>query len=510
MATNTVDKGANEVRVDDVITCNACGESIASASSVRKIACGHIFHKACLDRAIKTRPFCPICDTRIVTESGTSSAAPVKTRSQAKQANNPVSLATGPAQNVGSADMTGNAANVAQTQGITQLVTDLVSAQQAQFMADFSAQMSQIIERQIASSFAALGVSNSPDGPSRQRQTSPQQMQTLPVVENRTFRELFGITPHIDQPGGSQNRHPPSNAQAVLNTSSYGSSSSSDLTSRPDKVLQIISNWKLKFNGGQNGISVDNFIYRVEALTAQTLQGNYDLLCGNASSLFDGKVNDWFWRYHRSVNCIRWQDLCRALREQYQDSRTDVDLRELIRERKQKPNESFDSFYDSIVSLTDRLRTPLSDGLLVEILRRNLLPEIQHEILNIEIRSLQHLRDTCRRREFFMQDMRRRHGLAISKPVPIPKRLSELDADENVVLTDPPDEISAINFVCWNCGQGGHRYQDCLEERTIFCYGCGAPNTYRPNCAKCASKNGRFCAQTSAHTSSRAQTAEIE
>lgn len=63
--------------------------------------------------------------------------------------------------------------------------------------------------------------------------------------------------------------------------------------------------------------------------------------------------------------------MCRALREQYTDSRTDVDIRELIRDRKQKPNESSDTFYKSIVALTDKLKTPLRDEMLVEIIRRN-------------------------------------------------------------------------------------------------------------------------------------------
>lgn len=44
---------------------------------------------------------------------------------------------------------------------------------------------------------------------------------------------------------------------------------------------------------------------------------------------------------------------------------------ELIRDRKQKPNESSDTFYKSIVALTDKLKTPLRDEMLVEIIRRN-------------------------------------------------------------------------------------------------------------------------------------------
>lgn len=38
---------------------------------------------------------------------------------------------------------------------------------------------------------------------------------------------------------------------------------------------------------------------------------------------------------------------------------------------------------------------------------------------------------------------------------------------------------------CWNCDEFGHHWQDCIQIRTIFCYGCGLKNVYKPNCAKC-------------------------
>lgn len=479
-------------------SCNACGEPISSASTLQKIACNHVFHRACLDVCVKSRPFCPICNARISVEAQTPSTTQVRTRAQSR---NTTSTTTSDTSNITQANMNVPENSVVSdnvsNERIQGIVTEIVSSQ----LSAFSAQMTQLIEQNITASMSRLMSSTSPRNQPLRTVTSPQQMQTLPAVEDRTFRELFGITPNNEQQNSASNRPHLNNLNQGLNMSGYGTNASSDLQTRPDKVLQIMSNWKLKFNGGQNGLSVDNFIYRIEALTAQTLQGNFDLLCGNASSLFDGKANDWFWRYHRSVNSIRWNDLCRALREQYQDSRTDIDLRELIRERKQKPGESFDNFYEAIVALTDRLKIPLSDETLVEILRRNLLPEIQHEILNIEIKSLQFLRDTCRRREFFMQDMRRRHGFASAKTLPAMKRVSELDIEESEILeseTSKSDEVFALSLICWNCKKNGHRYQDCLSERTIFCYGCGASDTYKPNCPKCSPKNQRANAPKSA------------
>lgn len=197
-----------------------------------------------------------------------------------------------------------------------------------------------------------------------------------------------------------------------------------------------------------------------------------------------------------------WNDLCRALRQQYGDFRSeDDDIRQLIRDRQQKPGESFDNFYESVVELTDRLKEPLSNAMLAEILRRNLLPEIQFELLNLKISSLQELRDICRRRELFLQDVRRKHGSGFSKNAPVSKRVFELDevvaGDDSVSVSDVSEEIASISLRCWNCHESGHRYQECLADRTIFCYGCGTPDIYKPNCRRCNPKNCKSIAPTS-------------
>lgn len=261
----------------------------------------------------------------------------------------------------------------------------------------------------------------------------------------------------------------------------------------------------MKFSGDLRGMSVDNFIYRVEALTNQTLNSNFDLLCDHISTLFDGKANDWFWRYHQSAQTIKWPQLREALRKQYKDTRTDIDLREMIRDRKQKYNENFDTFYEAVIEISDRLSEPLSEKILVEILRRNLLPEIQHEILILKVKSVSELRDICRRREFFLQDIRTKQNLPKTFPF-VKKQIHEIEED-----SFPEEEnVSGISLVCWNCRKSGHRYQDCLEDRQVFCYGCGLAKVYKSNCVKCNSnsKNLPPCALKSAHNRNQSTSTE--
>lgn len=76
---------------------------------------------------------------------------------------------------------------------------------------------------------------------------------------------------------------------------------STDLAFRPDKISQIISNRRFTFSGNSATLSVDSFLYRIKALTNQTLGGNFELLCRNASVPLDGNASDWFWRYRESV-----------------------------------------------------------------------------------------------------------------------------------------------------------------------------------------------------------------
>lgn len=489
------------------VNCDACKNVISSKTQLHTTCCEHNFHKSCLAKCIKIRPYCPVCNVRIVNDQPQVGVVVRSTRSQSKSTSHTHeqdnSFNTGASGSNKVEDTSQNNQPVT-LESVQEMVRSLISSQQSQIISTLSNQISKLVETQVSDSLGRLNLGVSP---SQIAQPNPNIQSTytkrapiLPTSESRAFSEFLQPDPPvIPSTSGNISGSQQIESVPIAGLSPAHLSYSSDLNVRPDKVLQIISNWKIKFSGSVNSISVENFIYRIEALTVQTLLGNYDLLCKNASALFEGKASDWFWRFHRSVVNITWPILCRALRQQYRDSRTDVDIRELIRDRKQKLNETFDVFYESIVQLIDHLSEPLPDSTLVEILRRNLIPEIQHEILNMQIYSVQHLRDICRRREFFMQDIRRKHSLLPPKPLPLQKRISELGTEvEDEELEVVQDEISALGLVCWNCHQNGHRYHDCLSERTIFCYGCGCPDTYKPNCRKCSSKNLKTGAQKSA------------
>lgn len=128
-------------------------------------------------------------------------------------------------------------------------------------------------------------------------------MRTLPAVEQQRLEQLLRSANPQQQPPNSgsdtQNRYTPSN---------------SDI--RPDRISQIMANWKIRFSG-KGPLSVYDFIYRVEALTA--LDADFQITARYASNLFEGVASDWYWQYHKSVVQLNWVSLCSALKGQFKD-----------------------------------------------------------------------------------------------------------------------------------------------------------------------------------------------
>lgn len=499
---STEDIPSSLAKESDDPLCTICNNSITGKGSKMETICKHVFHKSCITNHVKSSSNCPVCGMRIAKDSTASSSAsaqnnasPMATRSSSKAKNYDASrpmgqIASNPDESP--CDLPASTISVSGNMvELKQYISSAVAEQQTQMLSVLTNQLSQLVASSLESSLSRMIPSQGYNASSTPP-TQPPVMRTLPDVEQRTLEQLLGLPSTTDNRANISvtQDHASTSGNAVNRSQSNGTVP--DLIFRPDKVSQIMFNWRLKFTGGPNCLPVDSFIYRVNALTNQTLNGNFDMLCGNASALFEDKASKWFWRFHRNFPNFRWSELCRELRLQYGDSRTDVDFREMIRDRKQKPNESFDDFYDSVIDVADKLDQPLPDRTLVEILKRNLQPEIQHEILNLTIISVSQLREICRRREFFLQDMRRKHGTSSVKANPFSRRVSELDIEQEGIselLQYEGDEIAGVNLICWNCGKSGHRHDDCLAERTIFCYGCGKPQTYKPHCPKCSSQS---------------------
>lgn len=213
----------------------------------------------------------------------------------------------------------------------------------------------------------------------------------------------------------------------------------------------------------------------------------YDLLCQHAHILFDGKARQWYWRFHRqTLGLFNWQDLCQALKKQFRETITDSDIKDDMRRRKQRANENFEDYLEVLMGMSDRLQTPISEQELVEIAIRNLRNEIRYELLHVNIPNISVLRSEVRKHEKFNEEVKQwsfRHNTSIRRQV----SEVEVDLDEDEIQEDV-EVLNLSEMRCWNCEVLGHKYQECLAPRRIFCYGCGKIDTYKPNCDICKSR----------------------
>lgn len=317
--------------------------------------------------------------------------------------------------------------------------------------------------------------------------------------ENNNFHNIPGISNNFpNMPSQNQNfcHFPPNSQAANISPNTFFSFNANNM--HADKITSIIHNWNLKFDGSSNGLSIDEFLYRVKTLTKETFNDDFSVICKNLNTLLTGKAREWYWRYHKQVPSVNWDEFCHAIKGQYKEMKSTFDLREEIRNRKQRAGESYDTFFDALSTIADRLPRPMSEEEFIEIIARNLRPEIRQDLLYVPIRSLSHLRKLVQMRENFLSDeyVRRTLNQRSQNPSLVPRRqISEIEQGVNmdneseylveaVQKSDPPNV-----FRCWNCDSSGHHWHDCLEDRTIFCYGCGAKDTYKPQCPKCLSRN---------------------
>lgn len=296
--------------------------------------------------------------------------------------------------------------------------------------------------------------------------------------------------------------------------------------------------WPTRFSGGLKDLPVDEFIFRTETLARLSGVPQSALTLG-LHQLLSGAAASWYWIHIRNHPDSSWAQTRAAMTLAFQTNVSDTAIRRQIMDRLQRPNERFMDFQLAIQELEVRLACRMSEQELLETLRRNMLPHLQDRLLFLPIYSMFDLQarvhqvESLAQQQAEVQPLRkyipRIHEIAtnsesatetgVAKSYPLnfsvpPPNLRTPETRSNpfasqIAYSDPfcpPDEQSdfvcameAVDrnqfVVCWNCDEIGHTFMDCAARRIIFCYGCGAKNVVRPQCAKCSVKalqgNGR-------------------
>lgn len=296
-----------------------------------------------------------------------------------------------------------------------------------------------------------------------------------------------------------------------------------------------MSKWPLRFGGGPRDLPVDEFIFRVETLARLANIPHHALTLG-LHQILSGSASTWYWIFIRREPYATWNRVKMELTGAFQSNVSDAAIRRMIMDRLQRANERFMEFAIAIQELEVRLTERMSERELLEALRRNMLPHIQDRLLFVPIDSVAQLQQRVHQVEELAQrqaevQQYRRTAARVHEIAALPMVANEIGAAESFTqsstadrrFVQPPEEadgrfnpfaaevarnqvgeqgqgneqrdwICAMETsadrnrltICWNCDDIGHTFMDCAAPRLIFCYGCGAKNVVRPQCAKCS------------------------
>lgn len=250
-----------------------------------------------------------------------------------------------------------------------------------------------------------------------------------------------------------------------------------------------IKDWKLSYDGTT---SVSDFLFKVDTLCERN-QCTDDFILSNFPMFLSGKADTWYWQFIKQNPNYNYTFLRYALTKEFGQLESDHEIMMRISLRKQHAKETYDEFHSSLVSMNLRMRDPISERSLIDIIKRNVNPNLKMLLFNSPARNLEDLRDQARKAERVLLENKNQFVTIGSS-----KHINEIEVDcDNFNTTDNyiDPQVDAISLSrlsqkpdyskikCWNCLNNGHSYIYCPEEkRNIFCYKCGQQGVVTTKC----------------------------
>lgn len=271
-----------------------------------------------------------------------------------------------------------------------------------------------------------------------------------------------------------------------------------------------VDKFGFKFDGNPSGLSVEDFVFRLEHLQSQ-YQITWEEIYSDFHLLVSDMARNWYWLQIKSKMVTDWPSLKHALLNRFKTTRTDFEVMRDIVERKQLPGENTDKFFHEVNLMRSRLKQPIAEYELIKIVKRNLRENIAKYIYPMSISSMEHLRNECLEVEKVFPRRDSRVNVPITnRSLRVNEACIGLEEMEQTEDYNEMEEVAAFSntMVCWNCKKPGHFFMDCqATERSLFCYRCGRPNTITPKCPNCRSGNYKKNAMEAGNRRSAEKTA---
>lgn len=291
------------------------------------------------------------------------------------------------------------------------------------------------------------------------------------------------------------------------NEQQYGGRVANNNNTERENCFKIpINKWQIKFSGDPKGMSVEEFVKRVEVLAKNNQVSDAELL-SKANFLFRPESPAEIWYYTFSNKFTSWQILKYHLRLRFEVPNKDKVLERQIRDRKQQSNETFVAYLGEIERLCQQMSRPMDEKTKLDVLFENMKDWYRPHLafLNISQLTVEALCSLCYEldKSVYRSYAQRNRMYNVN--------CVEDDQSEGAVGYDEDfaEEVNAVNRVrpprtkrqedqkeeiqnasgniennilCWNCNQFGHFWRNCTKGKRIFCHICGKADVVISNC----------------------------
>lgn len=294
---------------------------------------------------------------------------------------------------------------------------------------------------------------------------------------------------------------------------------------KPEKSRPV-SDWRLKYDGSDNGQSLMKFLKEVE-FYAKSENMSHKELYRSAIHLFNGAAKTWFMTGVENEDFDSWSDLKEELKKEFLSPDHDHTNESRAIARKQGPREKFQDYFLEMQKLFNSLTKPMSEKKKYDIVFRNMRSDYKGHVVSSEIDNLADLKKFGRRLDatyWYKYQTPVNESTPRQKSAKVdeirtgakPKNLNKYENEQEKKRQITSDEegsssrkgenkthqkqdkglqILLENYrppkdgICFNCRLKGHHARDCDKPKHRYCLKCGFHNAETATCPYCE-KNG--------------------
>lgn len=154
---------------------------------------------------------------------------------------------------------------------------------------------------------------------------------------------------------------------------------------------KAVSDWKIKYDGKDDGRGINNFIAEVEFM-ADAEKITKRTLFNEAIHLFSSDARAWYIEGRKNRDFTRWSELVTELKMEFQPPDMDFNYEQQAAQRRQRRSEKFQDYYKAIMAIFQQMSIPPSEQRMFDIIFRNMRYDYKSALLVKGIRTLKLLK----------------------------------------------------------------------------------------------------------------------